>query len=176
MSDPVEPPAEAGQLRLLLQEWLDMHDEPCRLDHHGYCQTHFLESDCLAKRTRAALAAQAVAMREACAAWHDAQALSLKTLGDKNRIAGRTDLAIGDYGAARRHTVDAEHLRALPLPNGLALAAMIAAERAAGVREGMEKAAGIASDRHKCLEHIREYSEAQHIAAAITAAMKDQPA
>ena len=26
-----------------LQEMVDVHDEPCRLDHHGYCQSHFLD-------------------------------------------------------------------------------------------------------------------------------------
>jgi hypothetical protein len=36
----------------LLSEWLDVHDEPCRYDHHGYCQSHFLQEDCIVKRTK----------------------------------------------------------------------------------------------------------------------------
>lgn len=38
----------------LLKEWNDLAGvgaEQCRHDHHGYCQAHFLEDDCLAKRT-----------------------------------------------------------------------------------------------------------------------------
>jgi hypothetical protein len=33
-------------------------DDPCRLDHHGYCQTHFIEADCCVSRARAALEAK----------------------------------------------------------------------------------------------------------------------
>jgi hypothetical protein len=40
------------KLRNLLKEFLDVHDEECRFDHHGYCQAHFLEKDCLIKRTK----------------------------------------------------------------------------------------------------------------------------
>ena len=36
----------------LLQEWVDIHGETCRYDHHGYCQEHFLEEDCIVKRSR----------------------------------------------------------------------------------------------------------------------------
>jgi len=38
----------------LLKEWLDIHDEPCHYDHHGYCQAHFLEEkgECIVERTR----------------------------------------------------------------------------------------------------------------------------
>lgn len=32
-------------------------DEPCRHDHHGYCQAHFVEADCSVAALRAALAA-----------------------------------------------------------------------------------------------------------------------
>lgn len=30
-------------------------DDPCRLDHHGYCQAHFLELHCCVAKARAAL-------------------------------------------------------------------------------------------------------------------------
>lgn len=30
-------------------------DDPCRYDHHGYCQSHFLEEDCSVKRAISAL-------------------------------------------------------------------------------------------------------------------------
>lgn len=38
----------------LLKEWLEIHDTPCRFDHHGYCQEHFLQNadDCIVARTR----------------------------------------------------------------------------------------------------------------------------
>lgn len=32
-------------------------DEPCRHDHHGYCQTHFVEAECSVAALRAALSA-----------------------------------------------------------------------------------------------------------------------
>lgn len=34
-------------LRLALRDLLDaIGDEPCRFDHHGYCQAHFVSSPC----------------------------------------------------------------------------------------------------------------------------------
>lgn len=34
-------------LRLALRDLLDaIGDDPCRFDHHGYCQAHFLSSPC----------------------------------------------------------------------------------------------------------------------------------
>lgn len=33
-------------------------EEDCRLDHHGYCQAHMLETDCTVKKARAWLEAQ----------------------------------------------------------------------------------------------------------------------
>jgi hypothetical protein len=36
----------------LLEEWNEMHDTPCRFDHHGYCQEHYLEDDCIVARTK----------------------------------------------------------------------------------------------------------------------------
>jgi hypothetical protein len=48
--------AEVAKLRGLLAELVECNDGPCHLDHHGYCQTHFLESDCVIKRAREALA------------------------------------------------------------------------------------------------------------------------
>ena len=42
------------KMSALLQEWLDMYDEPCYYDHHGCCQAHFLEDkgNCIVERTR----------------------------------------------------------------------------------------------------------------------------
>lgn len=48
--------AEVERLRKLLQRNID--NEPCRLDHHGYCQTHYLEEDCSVAAARAALQSQ----------------------------------------------------------------------------------------------------------------------
>ena len=38
----------------LLKEWLEMHNEPCWYDHHGYCQAHFLDmgENCIVARTK----------------------------------------------------------------------------------------------------------------------------
>lgn len=36
----------------LLTEWYNLHPEPCRVDHEGLCQTHFLQRDCIVKRTK----------------------------------------------------------------------------------------------------------------------------
>jgi len=44
-----------AELSELSEEFLEVHDEPCRLDHHGCCQSHFLEEDCLIVRTKQAL-------------------------------------------------------------------------------------------------------------------------
>jgi DNA repair ATPase RecN len=30
-------------------------NDPCRYDHHGYCQEHYIEADCSVKKARAAL-------------------------------------------------------------------------------------------------------------------------
>jgi hypothetical protein len=35
----------------LLREFVAVTGENCRHDHHGYCQEHFLEEDCLVART-----------------------------------------------------------------------------------------------------------------------------
>lgn len=46
---------KAGKLGIaeyLLKEWVEIHDAPCRYDHHGYCQEHYLEEDCIVKRTK----------------------------------------------------------------------------------------------------------------------------
>lgn len=42
------------EMRELLDEWNEisgMESERCRRDHHGYCQSHFLQKDCIAVRT-----------------------------------------------------------------------------------------------------------------------------
>lgn len=105
----------------------------------------------------AALAAQAVAMREACADEATAEALECGQRGDKSGMQAASNAA--------------SDIRALPIPHEPALAALLAAERAAGVREGMEKAAGIARDYECSHPHLPDA-----IARAITAAVKDQPA
>lgn len=37
---------------LLLKEWAEIHPDPCRTDHHGYCQEHYVQEDCIVKRTK----------------------------------------------------------------------------------------------------------------------------
>lgn len=41
--------------RLLLREFLDLHDEPCRFDHEEFCQEHMSSAPCLIHRARQAL-------------------------------------------------------------------------------------------------------------------------
>jgi hypothetical protein len=48
--------AENERLRDLLKRNID--DDPCWLDHHGYCQAHYLEEDCSVAAARAALEKQ----------------------------------------------------------------------------------------------------------------------
>jgi hypothetical protein len=43
------------RLRELLYEWVDIHNAPCGKDHHGYCQEHYLEEDCIVDRSKQAL-------------------------------------------------------------------------------------------------------------------------
>jgi hypothetical protein len=50
--------AENEWLKELLRRNID--DEPCRLDHHGYCQAHYLEEDCSVAAALAALEKQPV--------------------------------------------------------------------------------------------------------------------
>ena len=50
--------AEKEGLKELLKRNID--DEPCRLDHHGYCQAHYLEEDCSVAAALAALEKQPV--------------------------------------------------------------------------------------------------------------------
>jgi hypothetical protein len=45
--------AEIERLSDLLRRNID--PDPCRLDHHGYCQTHYLEKNCSVAAARAAL-------------------------------------------------------------------------------------------------------------------------
>jgi len=45
--------AENERLRELLAR--NINDEPCWRDHHGYCQAHYLETDCSVSAARAAL-------------------------------------------------------------------------------------------------------------------------
>jgi hypothetical protein len=32
-------------------------DDPCRYDHHGYCQEHYIEAECSVAKARAVIAA-----------------------------------------------------------------------------------------------------------------------
>lgn len=52
--------AAAPELLSCLIEMVEVNDEPCRLDHHGYCQAHFLdnvnEGGCRVANSRAAIA------------------------------------------------------------------------------------------------------------------------
>jgi len=50
--------AHAEVLEGILAEFIEVNDDPCRYDHHGYCQAHFLEEDCLVKRARTTLKEQ----------------------------------------------------------------------------------------------------------------------
>lgn len=40
------------ELLLLLRDFLDMHEGPCRLDHEGFCQEHSSSAPCLVARAR----------------------------------------------------------------------------------------------------------------------------
>ena len=35
-----------------LEALLEVHEEKCWLDHHGYCQEHYVESPCRVKEAR----------------------------------------------------------------------------------------------------------------------------
>lgn len=45
---------DLGVAKYLLKEWLDVHDDPCYYDHHGYCQAHFLQDkeECIVMKTK----------------------------------------------------------------------------------------------------------------------------
>ncbi len=55
---------EILRLQALLHRWIEvagegLHGETgCRLDHHGYCQAHFMEEDCLVPATITAISIQ----------------------------------------------------------------------------------------------------------------------
>jgi hypothetical protein len=109
-------------------------------------------------------AAAAAEMREACAAWHRAQAA---TWPERVKIpcTGRLD--------SLNHAIAALRLVELPLPAPDALARMLAAER----RAGMEEAAGIAEAERQRFLGVGNRSAAVgagHAAAAIRARMEEQ--
>lgn len=52
------PVVGEGRLRPHLEALLEMQDEPCRFDHHGNCQAHYVEKPCRVAEARAALAAK----------------------------------------------------------------------------------------------------------------------
>lgn len=45
---------DTDKAKALLEEWLEIHDTPCRFDHHGYCQEHYLQDkgECIVELTR----------------------------------------------------------------------------------------------------------------------------
>lgn len=48
---------EVTALRLALRDLLDVNGEPCRLDHEGYCQAHYLSKPCIVAAAKALLEA-----------------------------------------------------------------------------------------------------------------------
>ena len=62
--------AAAPEMLSALKAVLEIYDEPCRLDHHGLCQTHHLrrndagEPECEVELIRAAIAAASGAAKE----------------------------------------------------------------------------------------------------------------
>ena len=50
-------PQPDSRLREALEALLKpFENDPCRLDHHGYCQAHFIEEDCSVAKARKILA------------------------------------------------------------------------------------------------------------------------
>jgi len=43
---------ENSLMRELLEVMVDINDEECRHDHHGYCQSHYLEESCTIKKAK----------------------------------------------------------------------------------------------------------------------------
>jgi hypothetical protein len=35
-----------------LQKFLDINEGECRFDHHGYCQTHYVDKPCMVAEAR----------------------------------------------------------------------------------------------------------------------------
>lgn len=51
-----EEAEEIKAYREALRNLLEPHrDSPCRFDHHGYCQAHYLEEDCSVAEARKVL-------------------------------------------------------------------------------------------------------------------------
>ncbi|HEV8639415.1 MAG TPA: hypothetical protein VG370_34840 [Chloroflexota bacterium] len=48
--------AAAPDLLAALRALLAVDDEPCRFDHHGYCQAHHVSAPCIVGQARAAVA------------------------------------------------------------------------------------------------------------------------
>lgn len=51
-SSTLKVPSLDPELRTLLEELLDIEGTCDHLDHHGYCQTHYVQDDCIVKRIR----------------------------------------------------------------------------------------------------------------------------
>jgi hypothetical protein len=47
--------ADLAALRQLLQDFADLHSAPCRYDHHGNCQEHYLGKPCIIADAREVL-------------------------------------------------------------------------------------------------------------------------
>lgn len=59
MTDPnlTTPDADRAKLWTALADLVACHgDTPCRYDHHGYCQEHYLETECSVAKARTVLA------------------------------------------------------------------------------------------------------------------------
>lgn len=112
---------ENARLRAALTRLLaPFEGDPCRYDHHGYCQAHFIEDDCCVAEARAALATPApdavqeaamvpeiAALIEAAKALHrdmlERAQLKIDTIsGDQYRIVNSGRTAWADFDAAIR--------------------------------------------------------------------------
>lgn len=58
--------AQVGALREAAANLMRVFPDPCRHDHHGYCQEHFIEAECSVFALKSALAALAAAQGGNC--------------------------------------------------------------------------------------------------------------
>ena len=55
LSDLVAAVSHIDALEALLRRFVEISGSECRLDHHGYCQEHFVEKNCVVAETLTAL-------------------------------------------------------------------------------------------------------------------------